>query len=105
MSEQAVDFEYLESYAAGDLQVVSEVLGLFRMQAEGWRAALANPGEGWRDLVHTIKGSARGIGATALADLCERAEHGDPALAPQVEAALADADAAVEGYLTRIGGG
>lgn len=105
MAEAAVDFDYLESYAAGDLQVVSEVLGLFRTQAEGWRAALAQPGGGWRDLVHTIKGSARGIGARALADLCERAEFGDPALAPQVQAALDEADAAIEGYLTRMGGG
>jgi hypothetical protein len=52
-----------------------------------------------------MKGSARGIGANALADLCDRAERGDSSLAPQVLAALADADAAVEGYLTRIGGG
>jgi HPt (histidine-containing phosphotransfer) domain-containing protein len=105
MSGSPVDFDYLEAYAAGDRQVVSEVLGLFRAQAETWRVRLAEPGADWRDLVHTIKGSARGIGATALAEVCERAEHGDPALAPQVQAALAEADAAVEGYLTRIGGG
>lgn len=105
MSGTPVDFDYLETYAAGDREVVSEVLGLFRAQAQAWRGRLAEPGADWRDLVHTIKGSARGIGATALAEVCERAEHGDTTLAPQVQAALAQADAAIEGYLTRIGGG
>jgi HPt (histidine-containing phosphotransfer) domain-containing protein len=105
MSGTPVDFDYLETYAAGDREVVSEVLGLFRAQAQAWRGRLAEPGADWRDLVHTIKGSARGIGATALAEVCERAEQGDTTLAPQVQAALAQADAAIEGYLTRIGGG
>jgi hypothetical protein len=105
MSGPAVDFDYLESYAAGDLQVVSEVLGLFRGQAEAWRAALADPGDGWRDLVHTIKGAARGIGANRLADLCAEAEFGHPSRAAEIQAALAQADAAVEGYLSRMGGG
>jgi HPt (histidine-containing phosphotransfer) domain-containing protein len=104
MSGAPVEFDYLEGYVGGDRQVVSEVLGLFRAQAEAWRGRLADPGADWRDLVHTIKGSARGIGATALAEICERAERGDPALAPQVQAALTEADAAVEDYLKGIGG-
>jgi HPt (histidine-containing phosphotransfer) domain-containing protein len=101
----AVDFDYLEGFAAGDMQVVSEVLALFQQQADGWLQALEAPGEGWRDLVHTIKGAARGIGARALGDVADRAERGDPSLAPDVRLALADALADIEGYLTRIGGG
>jgi HPt (histidine-containing phosphotransfer) domain-containing protein len=100
-----VDFDYLEGYCGGDSQIVVEVLSLFQTQAEGWRAGLEAPGEGWRDLVHTIKGAARGVGATRLGDVADRAERGDPSLAPEVQAALADALADIEGYLTRIGGG
>lgn len=102
---QIVDFDYLEGYAAGDMTVVTEVLALFRSQAEGWAAQLEAPGAGWRDLAHTIKGASRGIGALALGDLCDRAERGDVSMAPQVKAALAETVAEIEGYLTRIGGG
>ncbi len=102
---QIVDFDYLEGYAAGDMGVVTDVLALFRGQAEGWAAQLAAPGAGWRDLAHTMKGAARGIGANALGDLCDRAERGDASMAPQVKAMLAETVAEIEGYLTRIGGG
>lgn len=100
-----MDFEYLESFAAGDMQVVTEVLTLFRGQAEIWQAKLDDPGEGWRDLAHTMKGASRGIGAVALGDVCDRAERGDPSQAPQVQAALAEAVASIDGYLSRVGGG
>lgn len=72
----AVDFAYLEGYAAGDQALVEEVLGLFREQAQAWTRLLdpAAPGEGWRDAAHTLKGSARGIGAGELAQACEAAE-------------------------------
>jgi HPt (histidine-containing phosphotransfer) domain-containing protein len=101
----AMDFDYLETFAAGDMTVVTEVLTLFRQQAEGWLAALDDPGGGWRDLVHTIKGSARGIGANHLGDIADQGERGDAALAPQVRAAVLDVVADIEGYLARIGGG
>ena len=72
----AVDFSHLENYAAGDLDLVDEVLGLFREQAALWAPLIdpAAPSEGWRDAVHTLKGAARGVGAFALADACEVAE-------------------------------
>src|SRR5690606_6414236 len=50
-----------------------EVLALFRMHVEGWSAAMASA-SGWREAVHTLKGSARGIGLNALAAACEAAE-------------------------------
>lgn len=107
MSHEAVDFDYLEGFAAGDMQVVTEVLALFQGQAESWIPRLDRAdATDWRDLAHTIKGSARGIGATALGEAADRAEHGDPASTGRdLRAALADALAAIEGYLTRIGGG
>jgi len=106
MARGAVDFDYLEGFMAGDMQIVTEVLALFQGQAEGWQARLERPEPGdWRDLAHTIKGGARGIGANALGDVADRAERGDPAMAPELKQALADTLAEIEGYLTRIGGG
>jgi HPt (histidine-containing phosphotransfer) domain-containing protein len=90
----AVDFAYLESYAGGDQQVVDEVLDMFREQAALWRRLLepAAAAGGWRDAVHTLKGSARGIGAGALGDVCAAAEtasdSGRPAALDQVRDAL-----------------
>jgi hypothetical protein len=105
MDGGAVDFDYLEGFAAGDMQVVTEVLALYQQQAEGWLQKLENPGDGWRDLVHTIKGASRGIGARTLGDVADGAERGDPSQAAEVRSALNDVLADIEGYLTRIGGG
>ncbi len=72
----AVDFVYLEGYAAGDQALVNEVLSLFREQVGMW-IRLLDPeaeGEAWRDAAHTLKGSALGVGAFALAGACETAE-------------------------------
>lgn len=76
----AVDFGHLEVYAGGDLALMEEVLGLFREQASLW-VRLLDPhaaADAWRDAAHTLKGSARGIGAFALADACEAAELSGP---------------------------
>ena len=73
----AVNFKHLETYAAGDQAVVDEVLAIFREQAAMWMRLLdpAAEGEAWRDAAHTLKGSALGVGAFALADECEAAEQ------------------------------
>jgi HPt (histidine-containing phosphotransfer) domain-containing protein len=72
----AVDFAHLEAYASGDQVVVDEVLAIFQEQASMWLRLLdpAAPGDAWRDAAHTIKGSARGVGAFALAEACAEAE-------------------------------
>src|SRR5262245_60155904 len=73
----AVDFSYLEQYAGGDASLVEEVLGLFREQVQIW-LRLLDPGaedEAWRDAAHSLKGSALGIGAFALAEQCAAAEQ------------------------------
>jgi HPt (histidine-containing phosphotransfer) domain-containing protein len=97
----AVDFGYLEGFAAGDRQVVSEVLALFRQQAEIWAATLDAGAPGWRDLVHTIKGAARGVGANALGDACAEAEAKGEAGVPAVRAALEAAAADIAAYQAR----
>ncbi|MBP7703996.1 MAG: Hpt domain-containing protein [Caulobacter sp.] len=84
----AVDFPYLEGFAAGDLQVVDEVLGLFEQQAQLWSPMLVAESEGWRDAVHTVKGASLGVGAHGLAEACRRAEADGVGALPAVHAAL-----------------
>ena len=99
----AVDFGYLEDFAAGDRQVISEVLALFQQQAQLWRPSLDAADPGWRDTVHTIKGAARGVGANALGDICAQAEADGPGLLPAVRSALDDTLAEVAAYRGRGG--
>jgi HPt (histidine-containing phosphotransfer) domain-containing protein len=99
----ALDFYYLETYADGDMVIVEEVLNLFREQAALWLRVMDphDLGEGWRDAIHSLKGTALGVGAVALAQACSTAEwvlgdaHMDRTLAlirvrDAVEAVLAD---------------
>lgn len=90
----AVNFRYLEDFTAGDGEVIDEVLGLFRQQAQIWSVLLDPSVEGWKDAVHTIKGAARGVGAFDLGDACAHAEAIGPsgldAVRDALDAALAD---------------
>jgi len=97
----SVDFGYLEGFVAGDRTVMAEVLTLFLASAPGWAAGLDDADPGWRDLAHTVKGSARGIGAHALAEAAARAEAEGPAGLPAVKAALEAARAEIAAYLAR----
>lgn len=102
-SDGAVDFAYLEDFAAGDRHVIGEVLILFHQQAAIWAQTLESAGPGWPDVAHTIKGAARGIGAYRLGDLCAEAEAEGPGKLPGVLAALRAAVAEIDDYLTRVG--
>ena len=82
--------------------MITEVLALFLGQADGWAIGLGDPGEGWRDLNHTIKGAARGIGAVALGEAAHRAEASGPSRASEVLAALAEVQAAIRDYVKII---
>jgi HPt (histidine-containing phosphotransfer) domain-containing protein len=94
----AVDFGYLERFMAGDRVVVGEVLAVFLEQARVWAPRLTAEDPGWRDVVHTIKGAGRGIGANGLGEVCAQAEAQGEALLAQVRAALDEAVAAIEAY-------
>jgi len=98
----AVDFGYLETYAGGDYALVEEVLGIFRQQQAIWAPMLDASNVGWRDAVHTLKGSARGIGANALAVACEAAEEQGEGALPGVLDALDGAVADVAAYLHEL---
>jgi HPt (histidine-containing phosphotransfer) domain-containing protein len=96
-----LDRAHFDHMTGADRALQAEILGLFRVQVDGWKAALA-AGSGWRDAVHTLKGSARGIGLHALAAACETAEAAPESEAPaalaRVRAALQDALAALEQF-------
>ena len=93
-----VDFGYLESFAAGDAGVVAEVLQLYRGEAETWLGKLDPADPSWGDVVHTIKGASRGIGAFALGDLCAQAEALGPSGLAAVTAGLKATVAEIAAY-------
>jgi len=96
-----LDRVHFDHMTGADRALQLEVLGLFRAQVEGWRGACRG-GQGWREAVHTLKGSARGIGLAALAAACEAAERAGEsetaAALAQVGAALEDALAALDEF-------
>ena len=71
-----LDLVHLAKYTFGDRGLECELLGLFRSQAGIYVSRLetaANAKE-WRDAAHSLKGSARGLGAWALGDIAEEIE-------------------------------
>lgn len=75
-SEVPIDHVHLARYTFGNRALEIEVLHLFADQApdylEGLRNAVTE--KAWRDAAHTLKGSARAVGAFRVADRAERAE-------------------------------
>lgn len=71
-----IDFDHLNRYVGGDRDLTREVFGLFRNQVEMWGKGLKADAddEVWESVTHTLKGSARAIGAMALSQACENAE-------------------------------
>lgn len=74
---KAVDYEHLRNQAAGNIDVMREVLGLFDTHCEQVLAELENAqdAKAWKQWTHTLKGSARGIGAFAVAEAAADAER------------------------------
>lgn len=96
-----LDRTHFDAMTAGDYALQLEVVGLFRSQAEAWRGACAG-GAGWRDVIHRLKGSARGIGLVALSESCAAAEatndSGAPAALAEVRRSLDEALDALERF-------
>lgn len=85
-----VDLVHLARYTGGDSALNAEILGLFANQAAELMTKLqavldARDAKGWKEITHSLKGAARGIGAFAFADAAADAEP--------VEAAPDNADA------------
>ena len=113
MAKAAVDLTHLARYTGGDEELNAEVLSLFDGQASELVARLqsilaARDTTSWRDIAHTLKGAARGIGAFGLGDAAAFAEAVDPgdqaAATPALAALKANADdvrAFIRKYLAR----
>ncbi|MEE8439039.1 MAG: Hpt domain-containing protein [Micropepsaceae bacterium] len=85
-----VDLDHLNIYTGGDKRLNCQILGLFDGQCREIierLASLAAGGEtvenakNWREVVHSLKGASRGVGAFKLGDIAAEAEKmslGDP---------------------------
>ena len=105
-NERAVDLDHLGRYTGGDRGLNEEILRLFDDQCLEMVDALeALAAEGadakrWREITHTLKGAASGIGAFPLADAAAAAEplQGDPSALEAVQRLKAKS-AAVHGFI------
>ena len=101
-----LDRAHFDHMTGADRDLQLEILELFRGQVAGWRGSFAS-GAGWREAVHTMKASARGIGLMQLAEACEAAEQADDAgrdaVLARVETALGEALMALEQFAADAG--
>ncbi|MDE5453106.1 Hpt domain-containing protein [Bradyrhizobium sp. CSA112] len=102
-----IDFEHLQRMTLGDAGIEQEVLTMFLAQSARLVRNLAAMPSDAGALVHTLKGSARAIGAFAVADAAARLEAvitggSDPSAAlAELDEAVAQARAAIEAVLRR----
>ena len=70
------DRAHLDRYTGGGDALTTELLNLMCEQARRCLGLMetARDDTSWSAATHTLKGAARGVGAFALADLCEQAE-------------------------------
>jgi HPt (histidine-containing phosphotransfer) domain-containing protein len=78
--DEVVDLIHLNRYTGGDRALNEEILSLFESQCYEMLARLetyaweTGDTKSWREITHSLKGAARGIGAFALADAAADAE-------------------------------
>jgi HPt (histidine-containing phosphotransfer) domain-containing protein len=73
--ERPLDLVHLARQTLGDRALEREVLALFRIQAQAICRQMAEAPEAQRaDLAHTLKGSARAVGAWRVAERAEACE-------------------------------
>jgi HPt (histidine-containing phosphotransfer) domain-containing protein len=102
-----IDIEHLKRMTLGDAGLEQEVLAMFAGQAARLMDALAGLPPEANELAHTLKGSARAIGAFQVADAAEALEaalagDGEPARAmAELKQAIAQARTAIDAMLRR----
>jgi HPt (histidine-containing phosphotransfer) domain-containing protein len=101
---QTLDLDHLAAQTAGDKALQREILTLFASQSAEILAILGDPNAmplARADLAHKLKGSARTVGAFALAEAAEATEAGLRAGNP-APAALKDLSGTAESALAAI---
>jgi HPt (histidine-containing phosphotransfer) domain-containing protein len=92
-----VDYDHLRAQAAENIGVMREVLVLFVTHCEQVIGELerASDEKSWKQWTHTLKGSARGVGAFAVAEAAADAERHmlDKTKLQPLKSAFADARA------------
>jgi HPt (histidine-containing phosphotransfer) domain-containing protein len=88
MSDCAIDLDHLARYTGGDKALNAEILRLFDGQVSEMVTQLLEileerDGRKWRQVTHTIKGAARGVGAFAMGNAAADAEPVDPVNNPE----------------------
>jgi HPt (histidine-containing phosphotransfer) domain-containing protein len=102
-----IDIAHLQRMTLGDASLEREVLAMFSAQAAGLLRSLAALPSDAPTLVHTLKGSARAIGAFAVADAASALEvlirsGGDRTAAwAELDDAVTQARAAIDEILQR----
>lgn len=103
----SIDLEHLRRMTLGDAGLEREVLAMFSVQSVSLIGALGTMPPDAGALTHTLKGSARAIGAFGVAEVAARLEAaiksgGDPLPAlSELKAAIALAREAVDAILRR----
>lgn len=105
-TQNVIDLVHLEKYVAGDNALRDEILSMFAGRALELSAQLktTQTDEERKLALHTLKGGARGVGAWALGDLCEKAErmNGVPESAADQAAVIEEIDAAVANVVAAV---
>lgn len=93
MATETIDLDHLARYTGGERQLNAEILQLFDGQISSMVAemdAIIASGDvtRWREVAHTIKGAARGVGAFPMGDAAAKAEPVNPANPDEAKAAI-----------------
>lgn len=93
MPSTAIDLTHLARYTGGEKTLNAEILRLFDGQVTDMVAQLnavlsERDAKRWREIAHTIKGAARGVGAFGMGEAAAAAEPVDPLNGEKAKAAI-----------------
>jgi HPt (histidine-containing phosphotransfer) domain-containing protein len=111
MTDPPIDVDHLNRYTGGEPGLNEEILQLFDSQCVAIvdrLEELANKsgagGKTWHELLHTLKGAARGVGAFALAEIAAEGEklNGDKIVALELVDRLKVRSGAVHAFVAEL---
>jgi len=76
MEQTEIDFEHIKQYIGDDVKLIQEIFGLFKNQVQMWSRGMTADAsdDSWGAVMHSLKGTARAVGAHKLTVLCEKGE-------------------------------
>lgn len=88
-----VNLNHIELFTNGDMQITTKLLSIFDDQGKEIILEMKlycknNQSDEWRQASHKLKGSASNLGASQLAEYCNKAEHDFEATVTEKEAML-----------------